>query len=169
MALGYSLSSVTVNNTVYGMSAFGFTLAGKIDIFHGFTKVRRKDFSTTGISFYLRNNNDQKVIPVITGSLMRANDRGGDSFLPGGAFGIYLMLSDYKQFRFYVVPGVSIVKTNSRGSDAEVYGGLSLSINQNLSQAISVYLEPSFTFDSKIDPSIQLGIRTQFGKSAFRN
>lgn len=170
-AFGYSLSSVSVNKTSYGMSTFGLTLAGKIDLYHGFSRINNKDYSVTGLSFYMRKNAKQRIFPALSGSLVRSRDRDNYNFNPAGAFALYLNLTRLKGFSVYAVPNFSIVSVNTRNgySEAEFFGGLFISINMDVSEVFSFYLEPEFTFDDRVNPSLELGIRCQFGKAAYKD
>lgn len=171
LALGYSFSSVSVDKRSYGMSTFGLTLAGKIDLYHGFSRINNRDYSVTGLSIYMCKHTKQRLFPALSASLVRSRDRDDYAFNPAGAFALYLNLTRLKGFSVYAVPNFSIVSVNSKYgySKAESFGGLFISINMDVSEVFSFYLEPEFTFDDRVNPSLELGIRCQFGKSAYRD
>jgi len=178
LALGYSFSTISTNNTVYGLNTFGLTIAGKIDFYHGFSRVNSRDYSVTGITVYMRKYVNQKIFPAISGTLMSYEERGGNSINPAASLGLYYKVIDNNNFKLFAVPTFSVVSVstthysyygNHTTRDAELFGGLFLSASINTTEYFAIYLEPEITFDSRVNPSIEIGLSYQFGRNLAKN
>ncbi len=153
--IGYNIGTVNVNGLTYGVNSYGITVLGKIDFYHGFATINKKELSATGIALYLRENFDTKMYPAIAFSVATYENTS----TMGASFSWMCKIMDLEKFYIFAAPVANIYFGRYQGDkDFTVIFSATTSLAWNISNHFTVYIEPLFVFDADIGQSISFGL-----------
>jgi hypothetical protein len=153
--IGYNIGTINVNGLTYGVNSYGVTVLGKIDFYHGFATINKKEFSATGIALYLRKNFDTKMYPAIAFSVATYENTS----TIGTSFSWMCKVMGREKFYIFAAPIVNIYPGRYGGNKTfKVIFSATSSLAWNISNHFTVYIESLLVFDADIGQSISFGL-----------